>query len=67
MSNQKKVIAISRDFNGEREILTTQFPFGGTTYKSCTGGELNMLAAFARFNDGQAIYANGVRFNRVQA
>ncbi len=63
MSNQKKVILISRQtYWGEQELVASEFPTTGTAYRTCCMQETTIMGAQRRFNDGQAVYVNGLRF-----
>jgi hypothetical protein len=68
MSNQEKAVLVSRrTYWGEQEYIAPTLPDNGSDYRDVTQREVGLPGAQRRFNDGQAVYVNGLRVVKAGA
>lgn len=68
MGNRGKAVLISRQtYWGEREFLVSTLPLAAALYTDCHQREVGLMGAVRRFNDGQAVYVNGMRMAKAGA
>jgi hypothetical protein len=68
MSSQEKVALVSRQtYWGEQEYIAPTLPDNGDLYTDCQQREVGLRGAQRRFDDGQAVYVNGLRVVKAGA